>query len=63
MAMNYIYIPKYGYIACAWAALASEILLFIIVMFFIIRKIGNFIDLSRWFYIFAANFIFFISLR
>jgi len=60
IALNYSWINEYGYIACAWSALVSEIFLFIIVMYFIFKKMGNFINLRRWIYILGANLIFFL---
>ncbi len=60
--LNYIWIPKYGYIGSAWATVICEILILGIVFFFVAKHFGNFIRFSIWTKIISANIIFFLFL-
>jgi len=62
VTLNYIWIPEYGYLGCAWSALVSEFLLFCITLFYSLKSIGNFINYLKWFYILGANAVFFVCL-
>lgn len=53
--LNYIWIPKYGYIGSAWATVICELLISGIAFFFVVKHIGNFIRFPIWTKIIFAN--------
>ena len=55
--LNYLWIPRYGFLGAAWATVAIEVLLAGLTMIFVFRHVGNIFRGGHWLKVGFANLV------
>ncbi len=60
IALNLLLVPAHGFMGSAWASLISEFQMTAVILFFIVRRVGNVFDARRWSKIVLVNLVVYI---